>query len=356
MTGKVEHRLPTLLPVSAIQSRLGFIFPAEFPDRSILVGEMAARVLFVFLYGGFVRGGPRLLRPSHIYFFTADQAEKTADSARTEWAGIATRPGYRPSGSRWYADTSRESIRDDLIRNRLLRLGIVVKKSGEPITSSKPVYSLSVDFARLLECSDIDLPALAAKWRSTHLDAATLQRMALRADGIAPKSGDVLIDLPDGTRIRISGGPSSLIAKGLIEDFAKQHLSSPAVLWLSASDRKSYPQFEALSAGVGLHIDVGSHLPDLILVDLATPTRFYFCEIVATDGAVTDARKQALLSLVRSSKIPDSAVRFVSAFEDRESAAFRKNFSKLATDSWVWFRTEAELRVILETSAHVSTR
>ena len=58
------------MPVSEIKSRLNLLFPEEFPDRSILTGNAASRVLFVFLYGGFIEQDGRFLRPSFIYFFT----------------------------------------------------------------------------------------------------------------------------------------------------------------------------------------------------------------------------------------------------------------------------------------------
>jgi hypothetical protein len=174
--------------------------------------------------------------------------------------------------------------------------------------------------------------------------------MALRAQGVQARDGDVLIDMPDGTRIRVSAGPSSNIIKGLIEDFTARHMENPTVLWISASDKKAYPQFIALSESVGLKFNLNSELPDLILADMGTPVRFLLCEVVATDGAVTEMRKQALLALVRSSNIPEKSVQFVSAFEDRESAAFRKNFSQLAVDTLVWFRTEPDLLLILSTT------
>lgn len=105
-----------------------------------------------------------------------------------------------------------------------------------------------------------------------------------------------------------------------------------------------------LSAAVGLKFDVGAELPDLILADMKEPIRFLFCEVVATDGAVTESRKSSLLAIVRGSSIPEKAVEFLSAFEDRSSAGFRKNFSRLATDSLVWFRTEPGLLVVLSTA------
>lgn len=347
----VRAPLPALLPVREVQQRLEQIFPESFPDRRILVGDMAACVVFVFLYGGFIEGQERFLRPSHVYLFTEKQSKLTSDIERASWIFESNRPGHRPAGVRWYADTSRESIRDDLMRNQLLRLGIMQKQSGAETTSSTPINYLTAGFAALFDpaLADAVLDEAITRWRQTHLDSATLQRMALRAQGIHAKTGDVYIDMPDGARLRVSGGKSALIAKALIEVFAPRHLMSPSVLWLSASDKKSYPQFVELAASVGLSLDLSAELPDLILADTGDPIRFYFCEIVATDGAVTEERKKALLALVRSSHIPEHTAHFVTAFEDREAAPFRKNFSQLALDSWVWFRTEPELLVVLTT-------
>jgi len=344
--------LPALPSVEEVKRRLEIIFPEIFPDRSILVGIMAARVFFVFLYGGFVEGQGRFLRPSHIYFFTEEQANKITDSDRNHWLSVATRPGHRPEGKRWYADTSREPIRDDLMRNQLLRLGIIQKLRGYAVTSSLPTNYLSSDFAALFNpiLDEESLAAAISAWQLRHLNPATLQRMALRAQGIQAREGDVLIEMPDGSRIRISGGPSSQIIKGLIEDFTSRHMQNPAVLWLSASDKKAYPQFVELAAQVGLRFSLNAELPDLILADIGEAVRFLFCEVVATDGAITETRKQALLALVSGSNIPSSAVRFLSAFEDREASAFRKNFSQIAVDSLVWFRTEPDLIVILTTT------
>lgn len=349
--------LPSLIPLPEVKARLELIFPESFPDRAQLVGIAAARVVFVFLYGGFIEDHERFLRPSHIYFFTEEQSLASSDEARRDWIIGALKPGARPPGKRWYADTSRETIRDDIMRNRLLKLGIMHKRSGGgSVTASTPVNFLARDFAALFDPAVFGeaLEASIENWRRAHLDPAMLQRMALRAQGIEARQDDLLIDMPDGARIRVSGDDSARIAKGLIEAFAPRHLQSPAVLWLSASDRKADPQFVARAASVGLYLDLSAELPDLILVDLANPPRFYCCEIVATDGAVTEARRQALLALVRSSNIPESAVRFVSAFEDREAPAFRKNVSQLALDSWVWFRCEPELLVILTTKSRAN--
>ncbi|OFC60830.1 hypothetical protein BAE30_07015 [Acidithiobacillus caldus] len=347
----VSTPLPALTTIESIRDNLADIFPESFPNRSILVGPMAARVIYVFLYGGFVEGSERYLRPSHVYLFTEEQAVKTSKEERIAWLVSSRKPGFRPLGKRWYADTSREPIRDDLMRNQLLRLGIMKKRNPErhAVTSSTPINYLAADFAALFDpkLTSQEFVEKADRWRKKHLDQATLQRMALRAHGAQAKGNDILIDMPDGTRIRVSSGPSNEIVKALIEEFGKRHMDEPVVLWVSASDKKSYPQFVETAASVGLRFDLNAELPDLILADMTDPVKFFMCEVVATDGAVTEMRKQALLGLVRASRVPEECVEFLSAFEDREAVAFRKNFSQLALNTLVWFCTEPDLLVIL---------
>ena len=341
--------LPPLVGVDEVQHRLEAIFPKSFPDRSLLVGKMAARVVFVFLYGGFLEGLDRQLRPSVIYFFTAEQARRTTQAARSEWLSIAFRRGVRPRGKSWYADTSRESIRDDLIRNRLVSMGIVGRKAGVPKNASTPIYFLRRPFANLFNptCEGPTLHAAIDAWRAQHLAPATLQRMALRAQGVLARDSDVIITMPDRTSIRISAGPSTPILKALIEDYAPRWLERPAVLWISASDRQTYPRFVELAASVSLHLDPQELLPDLILADLGQNLRFVFCEVVANDGPVDEYRKVALLELARRSGIDARNVRFVTAYLDRESAALRKTFHRTAHNSDLWFSTEPELLVRL---------
>ncbi len=71
------------------------------------------------------------------------------------------------------------------------------------------------------------------------------------------------------------------------------------------------------------------------------------CEIVATDGAITEARKASLLALLERSTLPRERVEFLTAFADRESAALRKNFGRLAVESLAWFQSEPDVLVHL---------
>ena len=341
--------LRELVTVSEVRRRLAAIFPEPFPDRRILVGQMAAHVVFVFLYGDFVEHSGRLLRPSLIYRFTAEQARLANAEQRRAWLAVAFKRNHLPAGQRWYEDNTRESIRDDLMRNRLLAMGIIGREEGVATTSSTPVYFMRESFAALFdpELHGASLGAAIETWRAGHLSPSALQRMALKAQGVLTRHGDLLIDLPDGTRMRVSAGPSSPILKAMIEQFAPRWLVKPVVLWMSASDQKSQPHFMQRAAAVGLSFDPSNELPDLILADLGDPIRFLFCEIVATDGQVTSERKAALTSIARNCGIAAANLHFVTAYRDREAAAFRKTFSRIAPDSDIWFSTEPDLLLSL---------
>ena len=293
-----------------------------------------------------------LLRPSLVYFFTAEQADRTASADRLAWLASAFKPGYRPGGKRWYADNSRESIREDLMRSRLLAMGIIGRKEGVATTSSAPVHFLRAAFAALFDpaLNGQSLQIAFTEWRATHLASSTLKRMALKAQGVLARQGDVLIEMPDGTRMRVSAGPSSPILQAVVEEFAPRWLQKPVVLWISASDQKAQPQFVQRAASVGLAFDASNELPDLILADLADPVRFVFCEIVASDGPVTAQRKAALTAIAKRSGIDTEQLHFMTAFQDREAAAFRKTFSRSAPDSDVWFSTEPDLIVELRSA------
>ena len=136
-----------------------------------------------------------LLRPSLVYFFTAEQADRTASADRLAWLASAFKPGYRPGGKRWYADNSRESIRDDLMRGRLLAMGIIGRKEGVATTSSAPVYFLRAAFAAMFDPQLNGQSMLTAftAWRTTHLTSSTLKRSespaAIRAIGRFGRTG-----------------------------------------------------------------------------------------------------------------------------------------------------------------------
>lgn len=344
--------LPKLLCISDIHSRLERLFTPGLEMRKNLVREMTAKTVFVFLYGGMVEGADRRLRPSHIYFFTEAQAEKTSDEDRIQWVLQSKKSGFRPDGLRWYADTTREPIRDETIRFGLLQIGAVDKVSGVAVTSSLPVYFLKSDFAAIFnpDLDDASLDSAITAWQNKHLTPAARARMALIAAGKTKSDDEVLVKCPDGTVAKLSPGPSSIISKAVVEEFAHSFLTGPALLWLSESGAKVRHQDQRAATALGLKIDQSKILPDIILASVGRSgedTHLVFVEVVASDGPMNQARRDALLQYIAQAGFPESQCLFGTAFEDRADSSFKKCLPELAWGTFAWFRSEPDCLVWL---------
>jgi hypothetical protein len=133
-----------------------------------------------------------------------------------------------------------------------------------------------------------------------------------------------------------------------VEVFAPKFLASPAVLWLSESGNKVVARDDHIANAIGLRIQADRNLPDLILTDLGpTEPLIVFVEIVATDGAITEGRRNALHILTDAAGFDRRQVAFVTAFGDRSSAGFKKTVGQLAWGSFAWFASEPDQIVLL---------
>lgn len=337
--------LPPLPDIPEVQARLQAIFPEGSPRRNYCVRDMAARTVFVMLYVGAVEGTATWIGPKHVVRMGDSQAADRSDAARRTYAEVIEKPGSAPPPDRWYQDNTREPIRDETLRDGLVRAGAVVTRAGLPTTSAKPRYALQSAFAGLFD------PALQGQvlavaitaWQDHHLSAAGLARVRLRGRAAAAAGTKVLVTLPNGETRQMEAGPSSIITKAVIEVFAKRFLGDPAVLWISESGNKVVQRDDALASDLGLKIESDRVLPDTILVDLAPAQPLVvFVEAVATDGPVTAARREALLELLVTAGFKPEQAAFVSAFEDRDTAAFRKAVANLAWGSFAWCLSEPD--------------
>lgn len=343
--------LPALLPIPDIQARLQLIFPAGLTTRLQLVREMTAKTVFVFLYGGMVEGG-KALRPSHVYLFTDEQAALQDDADRLHWVQHSLKPGFRPAGKRWYADTTREPIRDETLRFGLADIGAVGRLPGIPTTSSLPIYFLTAEFAALFDpaLTGTAFETAALAWQTKHLTPAARARMALLASGKVKKSDEVTVTCPDGTIAKLAAGPSSEISKAVVEEFASLFMPTPALLWMSESGNKVRYEDAVTSKALGLKFDASKHLPDIIFFNVGTSgtdSAIVFIEVVHSDGEMNQERKEALLKYVAASGFPADQCLFGTAFADRADPAFRKALPKLAWGSFAWFATEPEKLMLL---------
>jgi len=336
---------PPLLPWPEIHGRLQIIFPAGMQNREHSVWEISARTIFVMLYAGAVEGGDQWLRPDQVTRMTDGQAASTDDLARLEWIKESMKASKGEMPGRWYAVNTRESIRDDTIKNSLLQNGAVIERPGLPTTSPAGRYALQAEFATLLapELDEATFKAKAEAWREKHLNAGALARIAIVRKGAVAAGDYVLVTFPNSETRRLTPGPSADISKSVIEDFAPRFLEDPGVIFLSESGNKVVARDDALAKAIGLNIASDKNLPDIVLVDLGPKhPLLVFVEVVATDGPINEMRKAALLQLAKGAGFPPDHVAFVTAFLDRSAAPFRKTVNGLAWGSYAWFASEPD--------------
>jgi hypothetical protein len=335
--------LPAPPTLGTIKERLNIIFPEGTANRNYVVRDTAVKTIAAALYLNAIEGAGSYFAPRHV--------TRMSDSRLKDYTSAAERAQFGRKGeiigTRWYAENTREPIRDETIREGLARSGAIVERTGVATTASTPRYALQKDFAALFDPSltGKKLVDAIAEWQDEHLSAGALARVRALGRAAAGSGGRVTVTLPDGERRVMQAGDSSIITKAVIEEFAPRFLKNPAVVWISESKRKVIERDDDLARDIGINISVERELPDVILLDADRPPLLVFVEVVATDGAITEGRKKALLALAQTFK-PEQ-VAFVTAYRARAASPFRKTVSELAWDSFAWLLAEPENLIIL---------
>jgi hypothetical protein len=344
-------QLPPYVTRELVHERLPLIFPEGTPNRNYCIREMAASTIFTMLYIGAIEGNESHLAPVHVYRMTSEQSALVKDEERIAYRKDALKKGFQPIGSRWYADNTREPIRDETLREGLLQVGAVQSLMNLPTTSSKPRYALQKDFATLFdpELNSVSLEKNIKLWQEHNLSAGARTRISLAGRSAKVGSGRILVTFPNGEARNLSAGPSSEISKSVVEIFAPAFLQDPAVLWLSTSDAKVTYVDDVIASSIGLKIEADKNLPDIILVDLGKKDPLLvFIEVVATDGAVTERRQTAIYKLTDAAGFKREQVAFLTAYNDRQAAGFKKTISDLAWNSFAWFVSEPDKIVVFK--------
>ncbi len=346
--------LPALLDVPEIHRRLLMIFPEGTPQRNYCTREMAARTVFVMLYIGAVEGSGVWMGPKHVYRMGTSQSALRSDEQRRAYSSAVEKRGSQLPTDRWFQDNTREPIRDETLRDGLVRIGAVVTRPGLATTSSKGRYAMQSAFVSIFEPALRHEPLAAAisAWQEQHLSAGALARVRLRQRSASAAQSKVLVTLPNGETRQMEAGPSSVITKAVIEVFARRFLKDPAVLWISESGNKVIQRDDQLAQALGLKIETDRLLPDTILVDLApSEPLIIFVEAVATAGEITEARRGAFIELIAGAGFKPSQAAFVSAFQDRNAAAFKRAVPNLAWGSFAWCLSEPGHLIALDGTA-----
>lgn len=331
--------LPVVPPLNVIRERLQLIFPEGTENRGYLIREIAAKTIFVMFYAGAVEGLGRWIRPSQVVSMGDSQAALTDDASRESWVKMTfSKQKIRPADA-WYAENTREPIRDETIKNGLIPCNAIVERKGIPTTSSRPRYSLNRSFAALFDAGlegDSLLSAISS-WQENHLNKAALARLRLLKSGAVIAADAVVVTFPNGEKRTLAPGPSSTIAKAVIEVFAPNFLKNPTVLWLSESGNKVVAQDDVLAKALGLNIDASKALPDIILIDLGedrtgSDMLVVFTEVVATDGPINRERKVTLTHLAIDAGFSEKNLAFLTAFMDRSALPFKRQYQNWRGD------------------------
>lgn len=339
--------LPRVPSLALIAERLPLIFPDGTAHRGYVIREMSAKTIYVMFYVGAVAGTGRFIRPSQVTDMSDDQSVMLADGEREAWTRLSLSAKKELPSRPWYKANSRESIRDETIRLGLIPLGAVTERTDLSTTSGSPRYAMAMDFLGLFDSdvSDDELGQRIETWHKAHLSQAARARLHLVRQGAMLSKDAVVVIFPNGETRSMNAGKSSVIAKAVIEDYAKRFLKQPAVLWLSESGNKVLARDEKLAGQLGLRIDPSKALPDIILVDLGNETdgsgfMVVFVEVVASDGPVHLHRKKALTEMALQAGFEVSSLRFLTAYEDRTDSVFKKTVSELAWGTAAWFVSE----------------
>jgi hypothetical protein len=136
----------------------------------------------------------------------------------------------------------------------------------------------------------------------------------------------------------------TVLIKAVTEVFAPQFLLTPVVVRANLPGGATSLRGDDLCESLGFPMVALKDFPEVTLAD-ASPEDFniIFVSVAPTPkkgGGMTNTRKERLLCSALATGLQPMNVRFVSAFADRRSPAFRNLVSKLAWGTLVWFASE----------------
>lgn len=153
-------------------------------------------------------------------------------------------------------------------------------------------YPLATDFARLLDpaLTGDELHQRVREWQDRNLTMPARLRTQ-RARDAARAGHAITVTLPGGGSRKLLPGQSSVILKGVIEEWTKM-LDDPVVVFISQSGEKVNVLDGQLLTVLGLSIDHQRFLPDCLIADLGHES-LWLVEVVASAGPVTEERRQS---------------------------------------------------------------
>lgn len=353
-------RMRPVVTADEARRRLALIFPRSAFDN-VLSNPLAGAAVAAMIYVDAVSdrdADPESVtwaRPSTCTWMSNEVLELDHPDQRRAWRDAAASgsgknavetllQSWGMSFRTGYADNSRETLRDETFR-LWNEFGALRKRSGLPTSSSKPRWALYSEFADLFrpDLRDDDLTAAIARWRDEHMAPGPRLR-AQMAMGQEAHQYAVMVMLPGHTSTRqLEPGLASAILKSVIEEWAPRRLGTPFVITVSEPGDKLFVGDAQLLKRVGVSIDVSGALPDALIADIATdPVTFWIIEAAATDGVVSEGRKEQLLEWAEGQGISRSACEFLTAFQSRGASVAKRRLKDIASQTWAYFADEPD--------------
>lgn len=351
----------SLLSREEIRARLVEIFPREAFDAATNSPLASAAVAGLLYVDAVIQEGDEdppesvWARPVSVLWMNDGTYARSDEESRRAWRAASLRGNAARAvadlhdiwgltaqeASHWYRDTTREPLRDETFAF-WRRDGAVREKPGMPTNSPKPRWALQSEFADLFDpalTGDALTSAIEA-WRDSHLDTREKAKVAALDARRKTKHG-VDVTMPDGKQRTLEAGDTSLILKGVIEDWAPNRLVDPHVLTISEPGQKVLIAERQMLQSIGVTIDEKTLLPDALIVDIgAKPIVIWAIEVVSTDGAITEERKEQLVEWAKQQRIDPDSLQFLTAFISRTAGPARKRLKDLAAGTYAWFLTE----------------
>lgn len=343
--------------VADVQERLERLFPRESFDTA-LSNPLAAKALVALIYVDAVADDhtptdqvPRFAAPRHGLWLSQqviedhlspDERETWYRAARRSKAAVeALERSWGLTFRQWAGDNSREPLRDETFRSWKEHEAIR-ERLDIPKNSPNGHWVLTAPFADLFDpdLRDTAFEEAVDRWQGEHMSsgarirADTHRRREQNAAGIE-------VRLPDGKVRSLEFGPSSKILKAVIEQWAPRRLEEPEVLALSEPGDK-VPDRARLST-LGIILDAGSLLPDVLIVDVGpAEVVFWIVEVVATDGPITEERRRELRQWAADQRIDPDSCQFLTAFAGRNTPPARRRLKDLAVGTYAWYADEPD--------------
>lgn len=226
-----------------------------------------------------------------------------------------------------YDDIRRKDLKDAVLA------GLVIASAGKPGSSTNDPtrgYALDPEFAALLR-------SYGQKGWQTSAAAFMARRTAL-SDLLRAKSAinPVAVQLPDGTKLALSGGPHNLLQKAIVEQFLPRFGHASDVVYIGDTAQKSLHIDSTLCGKLNLTLNPSKKTPDVISYS-SGKNWLYLIEAVHSFGPISNERRIELTEFAEDSK---AGLIFVTAFLDLKS--FRKCASEIGWDTEVWIASEPD--------------